>query len=103
MLEDEENKKEIKEVEVEGKIKLVTSSHENSRNDIDLQTKPDDKPDYTYKSTIDEPIIETLVPYFFSNFSNNSLDERFENGVLQAEICTFTKNEGGKRERTQEM
>lgn len=60
-MEDEENKKEIKEIEVEGKIKLVTNSMENSRNEIDLQTKPDDKPDFAYKSTIDEPILTTLV------------------------------------------
>jgi len=60
-MEDEESKKENKEIEVEGKIKLVTNSFENTRNEIDLQTKNDEKPDFAYKSTIDEPIMDTLV------------------------------------------
>ena len=65
---EEENKEPPKEAEGEGNIKLITN--DNSRNDIDLKSKPDEKIiSYSYQSTIDEPIWQTLVCIFNNKFT----------------------------------
>lgn len=73
----EENAKENKEVELEGKVKLITNTRENSRNDIELHSKPDENLNVLpHKNTIDEPIRETLVILlgFCKYFLKNSLE-----------------------------
>lgn len=65
-----------KEIEVEGNIKLVIN--ESSQIEIDLKTKSEEKHVPIYKSTIDEPIKDTLVPFFiFLLLFPSFKDQRF--------------------------
>lgn len=68
----EDNQKEAKEVEIEGKIKLITNTRDNSIQNIELNTKVEENVQKVpHQSTLDEPIKDTLV--IFLSFSVKSI------------------------------